>query len=61
MVAAAIIVVVIVSTAICHSVARHKNLSVRFWICLGAVFGPLAIPFVLLMPARKVQSANPAD
>lgn len=46
----------IVSAGICHHFAKKKQLNVPFWIILGSLFGPLAIPFVVF-----VKSKNPSD
>ncbi len=43
-----LIVTVIASAGICHLVARKHGVNPVFWGCMGIVFGPLAIPFVLL-------------
>ncbi len=48
-----IVAVVLISTGICHYVAKRKGFNVRWWIVAGALFGPLAIPFVLLIPGRE--------
>ena len=31
-----------------HSIARKKGLNPRFWGMMGAAFGPLMLPFLLL-------------
>ena len=38
----------IISAVICHRIARHRGANAVFWGVMGAVFGPLAIPFVFL-------------
>lgn len=38
-----------ISAVICHFVAKNKGKNPVFWGVLGGVFGPLAIPFVLLL------------
>jgi len=45
----ALVAIVIVSAAICHWVAKRKNLNTQRWIVAGALFGPFATPFVLLV------------
>ena len=50
--ALALVAIVVTSTAVCHSVAKKKGLNVQTWILAGALFGPFAIPFVLLMKSR---------
>ena len=43
----------IVSAIICHLIARNRNANAVFWGVMGGVFGPLAIPFVLLSKSRE--------
>jgi hypothetical protein len=38
--------------AVCFRMAKRKNRSVRFWVAMGALFGPLA-PILLWPLARK--------
>ncbi len=42
----ALVVIVAICTGICYSVARKRGARVPFWVVMGALFGPLAIPFV---------------
>jgi hypothetical protein len=51
---AIIITVTILSTGFCWRTAKRKRLNVQFWIIMGACFGPLAIPFVLLARSRAL-------
>lgn len=38
----------------CHALAKRRGSNPVFWGVMGAVFGPLAIPFVLMSkPGRK--------
>ena len=36
----------ILSIFICYSVAKHRGAKTIFWAIVGAILGPLAIPFV---------------
>ena len=36
----------IISAVICHLIARNKGANAVFWGVMGAVFGPLVIPYV---------------
>jgi len=36
----------IVSAVLCHFIAKSRGANPVFWGVMGAVFGPLAIPFV---------------
>ncbi|MFT4613306.1 MAG: putative membrane protein [Bacteroidia bacterium] len=31
---------------LCYAVAKKRGAKVSFWVVMGALFGPLAIPFV---------------
>lgn len=35
-------------TGVCFYVAKRRGLNTRFWVVMGLVFGPLAIPFVFM-------------
>ena len=41
---------------LCHYVARNRGANAVFWGVMGAVFGPLAIPFVFM--SRPVDKAS---
>jgi len=45
---AIMILTFVTSAVICHFIAKNKNANSVFWGVMGAVFGPLAIPFALL-------------
>jgi hypothetical protein len=36
----------ILSIFVCYAVAKYKGAKANFWAILGAILGPLAIPFV---------------
>ncbi len=38
---------------ICHSIAKRRGANTLFWAVMGALFGPLAIPFSLLSKPKK--------
>ena len=41
----------IISAVLCHFIAKNRGANAVFWGVMGAVFGPLAIPFVFLSKA----------
>ncbi len=45
------IAIFVISAIICHFVAKNRGANAVFWGVIGAVFGPLAIPFVYLTKA----------
>lgn len=51
-----LIVVIVISTAICWRIAKRKNLNIQLWIILGALIGPFAVPFALLAKSREVSA-----
>ena len=50
-----------ISIAACHLIARRKGLSVGFWVAMGLLLGPLALPFLLVAPSNPDQSAQDTD
>ena len=42
------ILVIIASAFICHLIAKNRGADAVFWGVMGAIFGPLAIPFAFL-------------
>jgi hypothetical protein len=53
--------VFIASAIICHLVARNRNANAVFWGVMGAVFGPLAIPFVFFSAPVGTDSSSTAS
>lgn len=43
-----ITLIAVASIAACHAIAKRRGANAGFWAVMGALFGPLAIPFVLL-------------
>ena len=41
-----LVILTILCIWVCYSVAKQRRTNVRFWVVMGAIFGPLAIPFV---------------
>jgi len=37
---------------VCYSVAKSKKANVTFWVIMGLLFGPLAVPFVFFARPR---------
>lgn len=38
---------------ICYSVAKNRSADVPFWVVMGLLFGPFALPFVFMAKAKK--------
>ena len=47
------ILIPIVCAGICYSIAKKRNAAIPFWVAMGALFGPLALPFVLMSKPKK--------
>ena len=43
----------VVCSVICYSVAKKRNAAVPFWVVMGAIFGPLALPFVFMAKPKN--------
>lgn len=43
----------VVCALTCYLVAKKRNAAVPFWVVMGAVFGPLALPFVFMAKPKK--------
>jgi len=62
MIAASIAVIVcIVSMLMAGRIAESRGRSMRAWIWLAAVFGPLAALAALVLPAKRVTSRAGAN
>jgi hypothetical protein len=44
----------IASIFICHHVAKTRGAKPVFWAVLGAIFGPLAIPFAFMAKPKSI-------
>ena len=42
----------IISIFLCHNIAKSRGAKSVFWGVMGALFGPLAIPFALFAKAE---------
>ena len=45
----------ILSIFICYAVAKHRGAKTIFWAIVGAILGPLAIPFVFFSKPQVYQ------
>jgi len=45
----AFVFIIILSIVICHNIAKARGKEPVFWGVMGALFGPLAIPFVMFV------------
>lgn len=51
----AIVIALVVAASIifCHAIAKRRGANPVFWGVMGAIFGPLAIPFVFMSKKRE--------
>ena len=50
---AVVLLVLLASVVICHAIAKKRGANPVFWGVMGAIFGPLAIPFVFMAKANS--------
>ncbi len=53
MAAIAIVLVVVISIISCHFIAEKRGGNPVFWGSMGAIFGPLAIPFAFMSKVKR--------
>jgi hypothetical protein len=41
-----LILISLLSAAVCFFVAKYRHTDIVFWVSMGFLFGPVAIPFV---------------
>ena len=51
-------ILVLLSIVACHFIAKNRGLNPVFWGVMGGIFGPFAIPFVLIVKSKKKQHDN---
>ncbi len=50
---AIIILISLVSIVVCHTIAKKRGANTLFWAVMGALLGPIAIPFSFLSKPKK--------
>ena len=48
-----VVIATVISVVLCHLIAKQKGLSPGFWAIMAVIFGPLAIPVLLLIKQRE--------
>jgi hypothetical protein len=51
-----LIAITVISVGICYYAAKQRGLSKPYWLFMGALFGPLAVPFVFLAKSKRTNS-----
>jgi hypothetical protein len=49
----ALILLPIISAAICYFIAKRRNAQTSFWVLMGLVFSLFAIPFAFFAKPKK--------
>jgi hypothetical protein len=44
-----LLAITVISAAICYFAAKQRGLNKPYWVFMGVLFGPLAVPFVFLV------------
>ncbi|MBL7003144.1 MAG: hypothetical protein ISR69_03860 [Gammaproteobacteria bacterium] len=52
-----IILPIVISLWVCRTQAKKKGLSTQYWVTMAVIFGPFAIPFVLLAKSKKTSDS----
>jgi len=47
------LLIFILSAWACFSIAKSRQGDAPFWLAMGVLFGPLAVPFAFLAKTRK--------
>jgi hypothetical protein len=51
-----VVALTVISVGICYYAAKQRGLSTPYWVFMGALFGPLAVPFVFLAKSKHTNS-----
>ena len=51
-----LITITVISVGICYYAAKQRGLRKPYWVFMGALFGPLAVPFVFLAKSKHINS-----
>jgi len=43
------------SAYVCYTIAKERHADARFWVWMGVLFGPLAIPFVFYPSLKNLK------
>lgn len=47
-----LVAITVISVGICYYAANQRGLSKPYWVFMGALFGPLAVPFVFIAKSK---------
>ena len=43
----------LISMAACYGIAKSRSADTKFWLVMGILFGPLAVPFAFFSKPRR--------
>lgn len=49
-----LLLVFVICTAVCYFVAKKHRADVPFWVVMGVMLGPLAVPFVFFSKPKPL-------
>lgn len=58
---AVLLVVFVICTAVCYLVAKKKNADTPFWVVMGIMLGPLAVPAVFFSKPKPIPRPAPVN
>ncbi len=53
-----LVAITVISAYICYYAAKERGLSKHYWLFMGALFGPLAIPFAYLAKSKRKNNST---
>jgi hypothetical protein len=53
-----LLAITVISAVICYYAAKRRGLNEPYWVFMGVLFGPLAVPFVFLVKPKQNNCAH---
>ena len=54
-----LLVIALISILACYLIAKSRSADIRFWMIMGLLLGPLAIPFAFFSRPMKKEPRTP--
>lgn len=51
-----LVLIVVLCSGICYYIAKARGAKTSFWVLMGALFGPFAVPFALFSKPMSTRS-----
>lgn len=58
---AVLVIVTLLSMVVCYLIARSRSANRQFWVVMGLLLGPLAIPFAFFSKPKTDSSGASPD